>query len=203
MVPTLASFPACGTWPSSHILMIHRCSLLDKLAPPYFHTSVGISSPSGTVLSFEPLDRSNHLIQGSIDTALLYVFQHLGFYVPRNIESFLKVFTSSCHHTLKLLSVKVSNPSNDFSGVSLVSCVQLYRFYRSFLIVFSLIFKITFDLNIGWSHSLLHALFVCYIPASGDDEDGCVQVVLCASFCFNMMLVTIRSNSVHSTNRGT
>ena len=47
------------------------------------------------------------------------------------------------------------------------------------------------------------------IPASGDDESiicpcrerGCVQVVLCGSFCLNMVLVTIRSNSVHSANR--
>ena len=32
-------------------------------------------------------------------------------------------------------------------------------------------------------------------------ERGCIQVVLCASFRLNMVLVTIRSNSVHSVNR--
>ena len=32
-------------------------------------------------------------------------------------------------------------------------------------------------------------------------ERGCAQVVLCASFCLNIVLVTIRSNSVHSANR--
>ena len=55
MVTMLASFQACGTWPSSHIFMIHRCSLLEKLTPPYFHTSAGIPSPPGDFPSFSPL----------------------------------------------------------------------------------------------------------------------------------------------------
>ena len=55
MVTMLASFQACGTWSSSHALLIHRCSLLDKLAPPYFHTSAGIPSPPGAFPSLSPL----------------------------------------------------------------------------------------------------------------------------------------------------
>ena len=38
---------SCGTWPSSHISEIPLYIILDKLAPPYFHTAVGISSPLG------------------------------------------------------------------------------------------------------------------------------------------------------------
>ena len=33
MVTMLVSFQACCTWPSSNVLMVHRCSLLDNLAP--------------------------------------------------------------------------------------------------------------------------------------------------------------------------
>ena len=55
MVIIMASFQTCDSWPSSHILLIHRCSLLDKMAPPYFHTSAGIPSPPGALLSFTPL----------------------------------------------------------------------------------------------------------------------------------------------------
>ena len=51
----LASCHTCGYMTSSHILMIHRCSLLDKLAPPYFHTSAGIPSPPGAFPSFSLL----------------------------------------------------------------------------------------------------------------------------------------------------
>ena len=53
----MASFHACGNWSSSYIWVIHLFNLLDKLA-----------------------------LQDSIDTALLYVFQCLRIYVPRNIE---------------------------------------------------------------------------------------------------------------------
>ena len=60
----LASFQVCGTWPSTHSLMIHRCSLLDKLAPPYFHTSAGITSPLG---AFPSLSLFSALTTLSID----------------------------------------------------------------------------------------------------------------------------------------
>ena len=101
------------------------------------------------------------------------------------------------------------------AGVSQFVCVQLYGFHGSFLIVFFLILKMTLDLNIWWSvpqlaprivrvpqmsilsrHLVMMKSIIC--PCR---ERGYVQVVLCASFCLNMVLFTIRSNSVHSANR--
>ena len=81
--------------------------------------------------------------------------------------------------------------------------------------MFFLILKINFDLNIWWSvpqfaprivgvlqmsilsrHLVMMKSIIC--PCR---ERGYVQVVLCTSFCLNMVLVTIRSNSLHSANR--
>ena len=73
----------------------------------------------------------------------------------------------------------------------------------------------TLDLNIWWSVPQFAPRIVCVLQMSilsrhlvmmksiicPCREPGCVQVVLCASFCLNMVLVTIRSNSVHSANR--
>ena len=98
------------------------------------------------------------------------------------------------------------------ASVSQFACVQLYGFHSSFLIV---CFPMTFDLNIWWSvpqfaprivrllqMSILSRYLVMmkYIMCPCR-ERGWVQVVLCAFFCLNMVLVTIRSNSVHSANR--
>ena len=72
--------------------------------------------------------------------------------------------------------------------------------------------KITLDLNIWWSVPVSFMYCSCatnvhLIPAPGDEsiiclcrERRCVLDVLCVSFCLNIMLVTIRSNSVHSAN---
>ena len=73
----------------------------------------------------------------------------------------------------------------------------------------------TLELNIWWSVSLFapRIVRVLQMPILSGHlvmmksiicpcrQRGCVQVVLCASFCLNMVLVTIRSNSVHSANR--
>ena len=91
------------------------------------------------------------------------------------------------------------------AGVSQFDCV---------LIVFSLILKITLDLNIWWSVTQFAPSIVRVLQMSilsrhlvmmksiiyPCRERGCVQVVLCAS-CLNMVLVTMSSNSVHSANR--
>ena len=73
----------------------------------------------------------------------------------------------------------------------------------------------TLDLNIWWSVPQFAPRIVLVLQMSilsrylvmmksiicPCRKRGCVQVVLCASFCLNMVLVTIRSNSVHSANR--
>ena len=99
------------------------------------------------------------------------------------------------------------------TGVSQFACVMLYGFHSSFLIV---CFPYTEDyprsqhMVVSPTVCSMHcscATNVHLIPESGDDEEsivcpcrerGYVQVVLCASFCLNMVLATIRSNSVHS-----
>ena len=50
----LASFQACGTYPTSQTLVISWCSLLNRLSPLCFHTSAGIPSPPGALPSFRP-----------------------------------------------------------------------------------------------------------------------------------------------------
>ena len=101
------------------------------------------------------------------------------------------------------------------AGVSQFACVQLYGFHSSFLIVFSpyteddprsqhLVAVPQFaprivrvlQMSILSRHLVMMKSIIC--PCR---ERGCVHVVLCASFCLNMVLVTIRSNSVHSANR--
>ena len=86
---------------------------------------------------------------------------------------------------------------------------------KQFELLEFLILKMTIDLNIWWPvpqfapcivrvlqmsilswHLVMMKSIIC--PCR---ERGYVQVVLCASFCLNMVLVTIRSNSVHSANR--
>ena len=57
------------------------------------------------------------------------------------------------------------------ASVSQFSCVQLYGFHGSFLIVFFLILKINLDLNIWWLLPVCScATNVHLIPASGDNE---------------------------------
>ena len=99
------------------------------------------------------------------------------------------------------------------AGVSQFVCVHLYEFHSSFLIVFCLILKITLDLNIWWSIPQFSIRIVCVLQMSilsrhpmmmtsiicPCRERGCVHVVLCASFCLNMVI--IRSNLMHSANR--
>ena len=101
------------------------------------------------------------------------------------------------------------------AGVSHVACVQLDGFHSSIPIMFLRILKIALDLNIWCSvtqfsprilrvlqmsilsrHLVMMKSIIC--PCR---ERGYVQVVLCASFCLNMVFATIRSNSVHSVNR--
>ena len=102
------------------------------------------------------------------------------------------------------------------AGVSQFACVLLYGFHSSFLIVFLLILKMTLDLNIWWSvpqvapriirllqMSILSRYLVVmkYSICPCRERGGGVQVDLSASFSLNMVLVTIRLNSVHSANR--
>ena len=100
------------------------------------------------------------------------------------------------------------------AGVSQFTCVRLYGFHSSFLIVF---FPYTEDYT--RSQHLVVSPTVCsthcgcatnvhLIPASGDDEVNNMTVSRAgmrpgrlASFCLNMVLVTIRSNSVNSANK--
>ena len=99
-------------------------------------------------------------------------------------------------------------PDSPRGGCFSVCMCSALRVHSSFLIVFFLILKMTLYLNIWWSvpqfaprigrvpqmlifsrHLVMMKSIIC--PCR---ERGCVQVVLCASFCLNMVLVTIRSN---------
>ena len=46
--------PCLWSEPTSQALVISWCSLLNRLSPPCFHTSVGIPSPPGALSSFRP-----------------------------------------------------------------------------------------------------------------------------------------------------
>ena len=129
----------------------------------------------------------------------------------------------------KLFQQVMSLSSDDLARALSISCTRLsaWLVFLSLLVFsftgfiaplwlcFLLIMKMTLDLNIWWSvpqfaprivrvlqmsilsrHLVMMKSIIC--PCR---ERGCVHVVLCASFCLNMVLVTIRSNSVHSANR--
>ena len=86
--------------------------------------------------------------------------------------------------------------------VSQVACVQLDGFHGSFLIVFFPLLKITLDFRTWWSVPQFAPRIVLVLQMSilsrhllmmksiifPCRERGCIQVVLCASFCLNMVL---------------
>ena len=101
------------------------------------------------------------------------------------------------------------------AGVSQFTCVQLGWFHISFLIVclpytedfprseqlgsvpqFDQRIIRVLQMSILSRHLAMMKSTIC--PCR---ERGCVQVVLNHSVCLNMVLITIRSNSVHSANR--
>ena len=159
------------------------------------HPSQLLSFIHHTLLSY------NHLYTTPFPVIIIYI-PH-----PSQLLSFIYHTLPSDYHlyTTPFPVIIIYTPH----PFQLLSFIHHTFIHSSFLIVFFLILKITLDLNIWWSvpqfaprivrvlqmsilyrHLVMMKSIIC--PCR---ERGCVQVVLCASFCLNMVLVTIISNS--------
>ena len=145
--------------------------------------------------------------------------------LPRYVLAVL--YTTCCQASHSSSGVELSFSSHWVRALSICSKLSLWLTVLSFavlnlvgllvlcLLCFYRILKATFALSIWWSvqqlaprmalvlwmsilsqHLVMMKSIICQCL-----ERGCIQVVLCSSFCLNMVFVTISSNSEHRASR--